>query len=302
MKRRSFIRTSTLALSALTIIQQKIFAAIGIDPWKITMLTERIGIFTEKGGTILFLLEKNGITIVDTQFPDSVQHLIDELKKKNEQPFHLIINTHHHGDHSSGNIAFKGMATTVVAHVNSKINQENAARERKNEDKQLYPSETYSDTWCKKTDNEKICLHYFGAAHTNGDSIVHFTNADIAHVGDLVFNRRHPYIDTKAGANIKNWINVLDKIIKILGTKTQFICGHAATGYDILLKPDDIKIFGNYLGAVLAFTEAEIKAGKTKEEIIKATAIPGFPEWKSEGIERPLSAAYSELTSQLYVQ
>ena len=84
------------------------------------MLTENIGIFSEKGGTIFFHLSKEGIVVVDTQFPDTALHLIDELKKKTEKPFKLIVNTHHHGDHSSGNIAFKDLVTTVVAHQNLK--------------------------------------------------------------------------------------------------------------------------------------------------------------------------------------
>ena len=66
----------------------------------------------------------------------------------------------------------------------------------------------------------------------------------------------------------------------------------------MLLKADDLKAFGDYLGNVLKFTEAEIKAGKTKEEILKATEIPGSPEWKGSGIERPLTAAYTELTDK----
>ena len=79
---------------------------------------------------------------------------------------------------------------------------------------------------------------------------------------------------------------------------TQFICGHACEGYDITIKTDDLKSFGDYLGNVLKFTEAEIKTGKTKEEILKAKEIPGSPEWKGDGIERPLGAAYIELTTK----
>ncbi len=298
MNRRSFVRSSALTIGALTIAQQKILAAFAIDPWKITMLNDNMGIFTEKGGTILFLLSKTGIVVVDSQFPDSAQHCIDELKKKSDKSFSMLINTHHHGDHSSGNIAFKGLVGHVVAHINSKINQENVAKQKNNEDKQLYPDQTYDTNWETMMDNEKIMLHYFGAGHTNGDSLVHFQHANIVHMGDLVFNRRHPFVDKTAGASISNWITILDKAQKTFDAKTQYICGHSGTGYDVILKADDLKAFGDYLGNVLKFTEAEIKAGKTKEEIIKATEIPGSPEWKGDGIDRPLTAAYIELTTK----
>ncbi len=298
MNRRSFIHNSLFTIGALTIAQQKVFAALKIDAWKVTMLTENIGIFSEKGGTILFHLSKKGIVVVDTQFPDTALHLIDELKKKTEKPFKLIVNTHHHGDHSSGNIAFKDLVTTVIAHQNSKINQEAAAKKNKTEDKQLYPNKTFTTKWSKKMGKEKITLHYFGAGHTNGDSFVHFEKANIVHTGDLVFNRRHPYVDKTAGADIKSWITVLNKATSTFNDTTTYVCGHSATGYPVVINKEDIKAFANYLQKVLDFTQQQITAGKTKEEILKATFIPGAEEWKGDGIERPLTAAYMELTTK----
>ena len=55
--------------------------------------------------------------------------------------------------------------------------------------------------------------------------------------------------------------------------------------------------FQDYLGNVLNFVESEIKSGKSKDEILKASQIPGSPEWKGDGIERPLTAAYEEITN-----
>lgn len=299
MQRRIFLKNSGLVLGALAFLSNKTMAQLMADPtWKINMLTDTIGIFTEKGGTILFYLSDDGIVVVDSQFPDAAGHLIDELKKKSEKPFRLLINTHHHGDHTAGNIAFKGMVQHVLAHENSKANQIRVAQEKKNEDQQLYPDQTFGTTWCEKIGKEEICLHYFGAGHTNGDSLVEFKKAKIVHLGDLMFNRRHPYIDKSAGANISNWITVLDKAANKFNKKTTFICGHAADGYDVILKRDDLKLFGDYLGKVLVFVEAEIKSGKSKEEILKATSIPGVTEWKGDGIERPLTAAYVELSTK----
>ena len=298
MHRRSFIQTSALTLGALTVAQQKIFSAFLQQAWKITMLTDNIGIFTEKGGTIAFLLSKKGIVVVDAQFPDTAPHLIDELKKKSEKPFSLLINTHHHFDHTAGNIAFKGIVQHVLAHENSLKNQKNVAVANKSEDKQLYPDQTYTDTWCQKFGKEKICMYYYGAGHTNGDSVIHFEHANIVHIGDLMFNRRHPFVDRGAGANIKNWMEVLNKTVNKFDSKTKFIFGHAADGYGVTGNADDLKKFGDYLDAVLKFTESEIKAGKTKEEFLKNTALPGASEWKGDGISRPLTAAWEELTAK----
>lgn len=298
MNRKSFLQNSALTLGALTIAQQKIFSAWLQEPWKITMLTNEVGIFTERGGTIAFLLSSDGMVVVDSQFPDQSKHLIDELKKRSEKPFKLLINTHHHGDHSGGNISFKGIVENVLAHKNSLVNQTRVAVANKSEDKQLYPNQIFTDTWSQKFGKEKITLHYFGAAHTDGDAVIHFENANIAHMGDLMFNRRHPFVDRSSGANIKNWIEVLHKSINKLNSKTRYIFGHAAEGNELVGSSDDLKKFGDYLGAVLAFAESEVKAGKSKEEIIKATSIPGSGEWSGDGIGRPLAAAYDEVTSK----
>lgn len=298
MNRRTFLQNSALTFGAMTLAQKSILSSFFEDPWKITMLRNDVGIFEEKGGTIAFLLSKKGIAVVDSQFPDQSKHLIDELKKRSEQPFKLLINTHHHGDHSSGNISFKGIVEHVLAHENSKKNQENSAKQNKSEDKQLYPDQTYTDTWCQKVGKEKICLNYYGAGHTNGDSFVHFQHANIVHCGDLVFNRRHPYVDRTAGANMKSWIEVLDKALNKYDKDTIYVFGHAATGYKVTGTSDELNKFRDYIGNVLKFVEGEIKAGKTKEEVLKTTIIPGGEEWKTDGIQRPLGAAWDELNSK----
>jgi cyclase len=282
----------------LTLAQQNIFPSLFDDPWKIKMLRNDIGVFTERGGTIGFMLSKKGIVVVDSQFPNQSKHLIDELKKKSKKSFKLLINSHHHGDHTAGNISFKGIVQNVLAHENSLKNQKNVAVQQKSEDKQLHPDQTYSDQWQKKVGKERIVLHYHGAAHTNGDSIIHFEHANIAHMGDLVFNRRHPVVDRGAGANMKHWIEVLDKAASYFSNETTFIFGHAGTGYEITGAKEDLNAFGEYLGKVLNFVDGEIKAGKTKEEVLKTTALPFETQWKGDGLQRPLQAAYDELTAK----
>ncbi|MEO7982900.1 MAG: MBL fold metallo-hydrolase [Bacteroidota bacterium] len=296
MNRRSFLHNSAFTIGALTLTQKNMLSSFFEDPWKITMLRNEIGIFEEKGGTIAFLLSKKGIVAVDSQFPEQSKHLIDELKKRSEESFKLLINTHHHGDHTAGNISFKGIVDHVVAHANSKTNQENVAKQSKTEDKQLYPDQTFTDTWSQKMGKEKISLTYYGAGHTNGDSFVHFENSNIVHCGDLVFNRRHPFVDRGAGANMKSWMEVLDKALNKFNRDTIYVFGHSGPGYKVTGTYEDLNKFRDYIGNVLKFVEGEIKAGKTKEEILKATIIPGGEEWKTDGIQRPLTAAYEELT------
>lgn len=297
MHRRKFLQSTLLTVVALSASQRGRSSANTDPAWKITMLNDNLGIFTESGGTIAFLLSTEGITVVDAQFPTSAPHLIEELKKKNI-PIRLLINTHHHGDHTSGNISFKPYTTRVLAHKNSLTNQTRVAQTQNSMDKQYLPNETYTDKWSEQVGGEIISMRYFGPGHTDGDSIVYFEKNKIAHVGDLVFNRRYPFIDRSAGASVKNWIRILQDAQTIYPDDTSFICGHAGDGFAVTGNKEMLLTFQKYLEASLKFVSDAIKSGKLKDEILTATAIPGFADWKGAGIERTLSAVYEELADE----
>lgn len=295
--RRLFLKNSILTGAGLSLAHSQLFAQLlnQETPYKMTLLRDKVGYFTERGGTIGYFIDKEGIAVADTQFPEQSQHLISEIQKLTDRKIDLLINTHHHGDHTSGNIAFKGIVNTVVAHENSKKNQMRVAEENNRADTQLYPETTFSKEWTGKAGKETISMKYFGAAHTDGDALVHFENANVVHAGDLIFNRRFPYIDKTAGANIKSWIEVLEQAQKIYDNDTLFIFGHSDNGFDVIGKRSDIQAFQNYLSRLLETVDAAIKSGKSEEEIMKITSIKGADEWKGDGISRSLSAAYMEL-------
>ncbi|MFX6246451.1 hypothetical protein ABTF77_21355, partial [Acinetobacter baumannii] len=77
-------------------------------------------------------------------------------------------------DHTGGNIAFKGLVPHVTGHENCLVNYKRVAAAQKNEDKQLFQDVTFKDTWKYKAGKERIKAYYFGAAHTNGDAVIHF--------------------------------------------------------------------------------------------------------------------------------
>lgn len=297
MHRRHFIQA--YALTGLTLLNgRSLLAQLLADaPFRMKDLRGGVGVFTERGGTIAYLITKDGLAVVDSQFPEQSAHLIGALKDQSQQPIRYLINTHHHGDHSGGNIAFKGIARHVVAHTNSATNQRNVAEKQNATEKNLFPDITYTDKWKQKVGNETIRMHYFGAGHTNGDSIVHFENANIAHMGDLLFNGRYPFVDASAGASVKSWVKVLDKTLKTFDKSTLFVFGHAFDPEKITGGQEEIKLFKDYLEKVLVFVEKGIKSGKSREEILKATSVPGVTYMQGTGLERSLGPAYDELVA-----
>ncbi|WP_183556519.1 MBL fold metallo-hydrolase [Mucilaginibacter sp. SP1R1] len=298
MNRRKFLVNTALTTGSVALFGKKSFASILADPaYQFKPLRNNVGMFAEQGGTIAWLVNKEGIVVVDAEFPDPATHLIAELKKQSDKPFEWLINTHHHGDHTSGNISFKGLVKNVAAHANSLTNQKAAAVKQHTEDKQLYPDTTYTDNWKIKVGDEHITAHYFGAGHTNGDSFIHFENANVVHTGDLVFNRRYPFVDRSAGASCKSWITTLEQAQKQFDKNTLFVFGHAFDPQKVTGNIDDVKAMQHFMESLVTFVDSSIKAGKAKEDILAAKAIPGVTEWQGDGIERGLTAAYEELSA-----
>jgi cyclase len=297
MERRNFLRNTALTAASFALLGKRSFASMLADPaYQFKPLRNNVGMFAEQGGTIAWMINKEGIVVVDAEFPDPATHLIGLLKKQSDLPFEWLINTHHHGDHTGGNISFKGIVKNVAAHENSLINQTNVAVKQKTEDKQLYPDTTFKDKWKIKVGDEHITAHYFGSGHTNGDAMIHFENANIVHAGDLVFNRRYPFVDNSAGASAKHWPIALEKARKKFDKNTMFVFGHAFDPQKVIGTMDDIIAMQNFMEKLNDYVAGGIKAGKTKEEILQATAIPGITDWQGDGIQRGITAAYEEQT------
>ena len=306
MKRRNFLTTSAQATAYTFLFSQlyackiksKFIAPVGQD-YDMQMLRGGVGYFTERGGTIGWMATKDGIVVVDTQFPEQSNHLLAEIDKLDLGNIDLLINTHHHGDHTAGNPVFKDRTDMILAHSNSRKNQEASAIKRGTEDKQLYPTDTFRTSISRNIGSEIVTLDYHGAAHTDGDALVHFENANVVHLGDLVFNRRFPYIDMSAGANIESWIKVLDKATANYDDKAIYIWGHARDGFEVTGGKEDIKAFQNYLEKLLTFGEKSLRASIPLDKLKETTkVIPGAEEWMGKGIERSLDAVYAELARE----
>ena len=83
-----------------------------------TPIRRNVGYFTMRGGTIGYLINSTGVVVVDSQFPAEAKVCLDGLNERSKNlPVALLINTHHHHDHSDGNLSFRGVAKKVVSHA-----------------------------------------------------------------------------------------------------------------------------------------------------------------------------------------
>ena len=261
-----------------------------------------VGIFTARGGTIGFLINKDAVLAVDTQYPDTAKICVEGLKKKSGRGIDIVFNTHHHADHTGGNGVFKAEAKKIVAHAKvPELQKMAAATAPATAAPPVFPDATFDKTWTEKAGDESVTATYNGPGHTGGDTIIHFERAHVVHMGDLLFHERHPRVDRPAGASIKNWIVILEKTGKDFPGDTIFIAGHAKDGMTPAVDRQAVLRFRDYLSAALDFTTKAIARGETKEAVAAAAALPGFESYQGGGpltLKGVLENAYDELTAK----
>jgi len=317
LSRRSFVQSSALAL-ATAALDWRTLLAQGIptlQPDALTLVRGSVGTFTGRGGTIGWHIDLSSAVVIDSQFPDTARTCLDAVRARTgARPLDYLVNTHHHGDHTGGNGVFRPAATKILAQANvPRLQREAFARAVQSAAQNAAsgaappgapaPAEPvvadtlFDTTWREPVGSEVMALRYYGAAHTAGDAVVTFEKANVVHVGDLVFNRRHPVIDRPGGASIAHWIVVLEGVERDHDAETIFIYGHAGPNFPATGRKADLRYMRDYLGALLEFVRGAIKAGKPRDVIVKiAEPLPGFPD-HGPLIERVLAAAYDELTA-----
>jgi glyoxylase-like metal-dependent hydrolase (beta-lactamase superfamily II) len=262
-----------------------------------------VGIFTARGGTIGWLINKDAVIAVDTQYPDTAKLCVDGLKQKTGgRGFDLVFNTHHHADHTGGNGVFKADTKNIVAHAKvPELLKMVAATAPATAAPPVFPDATFDKTWSEKAGDETVAASYNGPGHTSGDAIIHFEKAHVVHMGDLLFHEIHPRVDRPAGASIQNWIVILEKTSKQFPADTIFIAGHARNGVAPTVDRAAVLHFRDYLTAALTFTKQQIAKGQTKDAIAATPALAGFDGYQSGGpltLKGVLESAYDELTAK----
>ena len=265
-------------------------------------LRGKVGLFTGSGGTIGWLVEAGALVAVDTQFPNTAAIFLRDLPGREGRPFDAVINTHHHGDHTGGNGTFRPVTKHIVAQANVPALMLAAAQKNPGAPAPTLPDATFPEQWSQEFGKERISGRYFGPAHTSGDIVVHFERANVVHTGDLVFNRIYPVVDRPAGASFRGWVTRLEEIVRNYPADAIYLFGHGNAKFGVTGGHADILAFRDYITAMLAHVEKEIKAGKPREEIVKLENFPGFPDLhvppgRGNRLGGNLGTAYDELTS-----
>lgn len=132
------------------------------------------------------------------------------------------------------------------------------------------PKTTFNDRLTLFSGNDRIELYYSGAAHTDGDTIVHFPALKAMHPGDIYPGRYSPFIDTINGGSGLGYDTVYTQLVKNLKDVEFVMPAHRD-------HPEPWKTMADYQAWWRDYVDhisTEMRTGKTADQIADAYVLP----------------------------
>ena len=244
------------------------------------------------GGNIGILETDEGLLIIDSKYFRVAEKVMTKIRELSPKPVKYLVNTHYHGDHTSGN-EIVGQDAQIIAHTNCKASLIGSLKMQKVKADYTAGITTFDKEMKLKLGDDQVQLLHMGPAHTSGDTIAVFKKAGVIHTGDLFFFEMPPYIDVKDGSDTGNWIKIIEELHKKF-PDFKVIPGHG--------KVTDMKTFlefADYLRLLRKEVAAAIKAGKTKEQVMSEVNFDNFKDIKDNGFlskKNNVGWIYDEMT------
>lgn len=191
-------------------------------------MIEGVGGFA--GGNLGLSIGADGVILIDDSMPPLADQMLQAIGELTDRPVDYLINTHVHGDHIGNNVTMAERGATIVAHDN--IRKRMVEQGIRGQDgyvqaaKAALPVVTFSDAVTFHLNGHRAQVFHVHHAHTDGDGVIHFPEADVIHTGDVMFNGLFPFIDRDAGGSVDGFIAAQEKIHAMAGENTRIIPGH----------------------------------------------------------------------------
>jgi len=159
------------------------------------------------GGNVAVYVTGEGVILVDDKFEQDYENILAKVKSVTDQPVKYVLSTHHHSDHSGGNVKFLPTAE-IISTANARANI--VEHKQPNAPANMTPARVVFTEECSVfLGGKEVRARYFGRGHTNGDAIVYFPALRTIHTGDLMAGTT-PLIDYTGGGSLKAWTQTLD--------------------------------------------------------------------------------------------
>ncbi len=258
-------------------------------------------VITGRGGNIGLSVGEDGAFLIDDQFGLLSARILKTVAELTPDPVRFVVNTHWHGDHTGGNQKMAEAGAIIVAHENVRLamstehfmatfNRTVAA----SADEAL-PVVTFTESMTFHFNGDDIRVQHVAPAHTDGDAIVIFRDANVSHMGDTYFNGMYPFIDVSTGGSIAGMIAAADTALDLANDKTQFIPGHGPVS-----GVAELRAGRAMLQAVHERVGKLITQGKSRDEVIAAAPTRDFDEkWGNGFLDPPtwVGIVYDSMTN-----
>lgn len=252
-----------------------------------------------KGGNLGVLETNAGFILIDDQYAPMTKKIERALKKIVRKPVRFLINTHWHSDHTGGNENFGKKDAVIVAHSNVRkrlsTDQFIAAFNSKNPaaPEVAWPVITFTRDLTFHLGGQTTQLIHRKNAHTDGDTVVYFKEANVLHTGDTFFNGLYPFIDFSTGGSLAGMIRATKQNLKLVNQKTKIIPGHGP-----LANKKDLQNYLAMLQSVYNKLATYKEKGYSLEKIQQLKPTKAFDEKWGGGFLSPdnfVAVAYKSL-------
>ncbi len=236
----------------------------------ISEVTQGIHVIRGRGGNIGVSVGDDGVFMIDDQFAPVTGALRTLIAGVTDKPIRFLLNTHFHGDHTGGNENLGSAGVTIFAHDNVRVRLLGNGAPAV-----ALPVVTFNDTTTFHMNGQTIHVFHSAGAHTDGDTLIHFREADVIHMGDTYFNGFYPFIDVNSGGSLAGTLAAVDTALALAGENTRIIPGHGP-----MSNRAELIAYRDMLIAARDGIQPLIADGKSVEQVIAAkptAALDG--EW-----------------------
>ncbi|WP_428820303.1 MBL fold metallo-hydrolase [Microbulbifer sp. MCCC 1A16149] len=288
MKRQKWIQVLTVALFAASAMQahaQRDFSKVEIEPKPVA---DNLYMLTGAGGNMALFTGDDGAFMVDDQFAPLSEKILATVAELTDKPLRFVVNTHWHGDHTGGNENMGKAGALIVAHENvrKRMSTEQFTklwnRTTPPSPAAALPVITFTDVTTFHWNGDEVRVQHVGPAHTDGDAIILFKNANVIHMGDTFFNGSYPYVDLSAGGSIDGVIENARRVLEIADDQTTIIPGHGP-----LSDKKGLQQYHDLLVRLRSKIKTLVDAGNSREQVIAAKPTREFDEHYGQGFMKP---------------
>ena len=272
-------------LVATSVFAQQDFSKVQIQTIPVA---KGIYMLVGSGGNIGLFVGQDGAFLIDDQYAPLTDKILEAISAVTDKPVRFLVNTHWHGDHTGGNENIGKGGTIIVAHDNVR------KRLAKGQFIKVFnmdippappnalPVITFADSVTFHWNNETLEVLHPKPAHTDGDAVIYFINANVVHAGDLFFNGIYPFIDAGSGGSMQGVIAGADELLNRIDDNTKVIPGHGPLG-----NKTDLKAYRDMLATVHERMTKLIKDGKNIDDIVAAKPTADYDAKWGGGFLKP---------------